>query len=91
MRQQIVSRVYAPKAVTLHIRIYPLLPNRADPSFNISRYELDSKDRLILISILGIYGKKCGVEIYHFNIDILENYVVIENCLSEVSRKRNCT
>ena len=54
MRQQIVSWVYAPKAVTLHIRIYPLLPNRADPSFNISRYELDSKDRLILISILGI-------------------------------------
>ena len=54
MRQQIVSRVYAPKDVTLDIRIYPSLPNRTDPAFNISRYALDSKDRLILISMLGI-------------------------------------
>jgi len=53
MRQQIVSRVYAPKDVTLDIRIYPSLSNRTDSAFNISRYALDCKDRLILISVLG--------------------------------------
>ena len=58
MRQQIVSRVYAPKDVTLDIRIYPSLPNRTDPAFNISRYALDFKDRLMLISMLGTLGGK---------------------------------
>ena len=53
MRQQIVSRVYTPKDVTLDIRIYPSLPNRTDSAFNISRYALKFEDRLILISVLG--------------------------------------